>query len=292
MPCAASECDRTLAEIVDRDPGAVRAGPAPGPTPANASVITSAAVLQRLDDLSVPPGCVLLVHSAFSKVAPMDGGPAGLIAALQDAVGPAGTLVMPSMSDNDDHPFDPRATPCRGLGVVPDTFWRLPNVLRSANPHAFAARGPAAAFITSPHPLDFPHGPDSPVGRVHELDGLVLLLGVGHDANTTVHLAEALAGVRYRLAKHLTVLEDGRPTRLPYKEIDHCCQNFSFVDAWLDRAGAQRRGLVGRGEARLVRSRAVVDIVTEQLRRDETVFLHPEGVDPECDEARASLAGQ
>jgi aminoglycoside N3'-acetyltransferase len=237
----------------------------------------------------VREGGVLLVHTAFSRVGPLAGGPVELIEALQTALGPSGTLVMPSLSDDDEQPFDPRATPCRSLGVVADTFWRLPGVLRSNSPHAFAARGPAAAAITAPHPVDFPHGADSPVGRVHAEGGQVLLLGVGHDANTTIHLAEALAGVRYRLAKHVTVLDAGRPRRLRYLEIDHCCERFALVDAWLDDVSGQRRGRVGRAEARLARSRAIVDVVTARLRADETLFLHPPGHDEECDEARASL---
>jgi len=254
-------------------------------------LIATARVRQQLHDLGVPSGVVLLVHSAFSKVRPVERGPSGLIAALEAAVGPDGTLVMPSMTDDDDHPFDAATTPCRGLGVVADTFWRLPGVLRSSNPHAFAAKGPAAPSIIAPHPVDFPHGPNSPVGRVHDLDGLVLLLGVGHDADTTVHLAESLAGVRYRRPKHVTVLQGGRVVSLPYLEIDHCCQNFSLVDDWLDAAHLQQRGIVGHAEARLARSRAIVEIVTAQLRLRETAFLHPHGVDDECDEARASLVG-
>src|SRR5688572_7257636 len=74
--------------------------------------------------LGVTPGAVLLVHTSFSRVGPVEGGPRGLIDALQAAVGPHGTLVMPSMSDDDEHPFDPRGTPCRGMGVVADAFWR------------------------------------------------------------------------------------------------------------------------------------------------------------------------
>ena len=253
--------------------------------------LTTARVRQQLRDLGVPPGAVLLVHTAFSRVRPVAGGPPGFIAALQEAVGPEGTVVMPSMRDDDDYPFDPGTTSCRGLGVVADTFWRLPGVLRSDSPHAFAAQGPVAATVTAPHPIDFPHGPDSPVGRVHALDGLVLLLGVGHDSNTTVHLAEALAGVRYRLPKYVTVRQGGGTARLRYFEIDHCCQNFSLVDSWLDAAHLQRHGTVGRAVARLVGSRAIVDVVTARLRLHETAFLHPYGVDAECDEARASLAG-
>jgi aminoglycoside N3'-acetyltransferase len=251
-------------------------------------VLTAEALRRELLELGVAPGGVLLLHCAFSKLGPVEGGPAGLVAGLAAALGPAGTLVLPSMSDDDDHPFDPRVTPCRALGVVADTFWRLPGVLRSDSPHAFAARGPQAARITAPHPPEFPHGPDSPVGRVHELGGQVLLLGVGHDATTTLHLAEALAGVRYRRRKHLT-LPGGR--RLVYAEIDHCCERFALADAWLDAAGAQRRGRIGRAEARLAAARAIVAAAVPHLRADETLFLHPLGVDPECDEARRSLEG-
>jgi aminoglycoside 3-N-acetyltransferase len=238
----------------------------------------------------VRPGSVLVVHTAFSKVGPVEGGPQGLILALRDVLGPEGTLVMPSMSDDDEHVFDPTATPCTSMGIVADTFWRQPGVQRSDSPHAFAAVGPAAAAIVAPHPVEIPHGPDSPVGRAHDLDGWILLLGVGHDANTTVHLAESLAGVRYRLPKSAMVRRNGNPVRVEYGEIDHCCQRFVMVDEWLERVRAQRRGTVGHADARLVRSQAVVKVVTEELRNNETLFLHPPGTDGECDAARASLA--
>lgn len=247
-------------------------------------------LVRQLRALGVAPGGVLLVHTAFSKVKPVEGGPLALIEALRESIGPEGTLVMPSMTDDDDSPFDPKTTPCQGMGIVADTFWRLPGVVRSDNPHAFAASGPKAIDILAPHPLDFPHGLDSPVGRVYELDGRVLLLGAGHDANTTIHLAESLAGVRYRLPKHLTVLEDGKPTRLDYVEIDHCCALFDLVGDWLDEKGLQSKGVVGHAGAVLARSRDVVDVALERLRVDETAFLHPPGVDAECDEARASVA--
>lgn len=251
--------------------------------------ITQLMLTRQLLDLGVQPGGVLLVHCSFSRVKPVVGGPAGLIAALQAALQPDGTLVMPSMTDDDDHPFDPTCTPCLGMGVVANTFWQMPGVLRSDSPHAFAAIGPEAAGITGPHPVDVPHGLDSPVGRVYERDGQVLLLGVGHSDNTTVHLAEYMAGVRYRRKKYLTLWKEGQLFRCDFTEIDHCCQNFNLVDPWLDARGLQRKGMVGRAEARLMRSRDVVEVVLEHLRQDETVFLHPTGVDEECDEARRSL---
>jgi aminoglycoside 3-N-acetyltransferase len=252
--------------------------------------ISRSELTEQLLTIGVKREGVLLVHTSFSKVTPVQDGPRGLIAALQAAVGPNGTLTMPSMSDDDDHPFNPRMTPCRGMGVVADTFWRLPGVLRSDSPHAFAAIGPKAAEITADHPVDVPHGLDSPVGRIYELDGQVLLLGAGHDANTTIHLAENIAGVRYRTPKYATILRDGQPTRYDYSEIDHCCQNFNLMDLWLEGERRQFRGIVGHAEARLVRSRDVVEVALSRLRENETVFLHPPGIDIECDEARASLS--
>lgn len=256
----------------------------------NRETVSQKDLTQQLLDLGVTSGGVLLVHCSFSLVKPVESGPLGLILALQSALGSRGTLVMPSMPDDDDHPFDPQHTPCRGMGVVANTFWQLPNVLRSDSPHSFAAKGPQASAITAPHPVDVPHGLDSPVGRVYELDGQVLLLGVGHDANTTIHLAESLAGVRYRRKKQVSLLKEGRVMRFDYAEIDHCCENFNLVDEWLETGKLQRRGRVGYVEARLIRSQDIVRIVTEQIRKNETIFLHPFGVDEQCDEARASLA--
>ena len=96
-----------------------------------------------------------------------------------------------------------------------------------------------------PHPIDPPHGSDSPVGRARDNEAHVLLLGVGHDANTTIHLAENEAGVRYRRAVHVTVLARGRPVRFDYAEIDHCCARF-----------APRRRLAGSGRPAAPRPRA------------------------------------
>ena len=251
--------------------------------------LTRTELVRQLLSLGVRPGGVLLVHTAFSRVRPIEGGPLGLIQSLRTAIGPEGTLVMPAMADDDDHAFDPATTPCRSMGIVANTFWRQPGVLRADSPHAFAAAGPRAREITRIQPVDVPHGPDSPVGRVHDLDGQVLLLGVGHDGNTTLHLAENLAGVRYRKRAMATVLLEGRVTRCHYAEVDHCCENFQLMDGWLDRAGLQHRAPVGYGEARLARSRDLVRVAMVHLRQNETVFLHPPGVCGECDEARASL---
>jgi aminoglycoside N3'-acetyltransferase len=248
-------------------------------------------VVDQLRALGVKRGGVLLVHTSFRAVRPVEGGPTGLIEALRTALGPDGTLVTPAWTGSDEEPFDPATTPAaEDLGVVPETFWRLPGVSRSNHPFAFAAAGPQAERVTSGAlPLP-PHAPESPVGKVHDLDGQVLLLGVGHDADTTLHLAEILARVPYRGRKHITVLQDGRPVRIHYEENDHCCQRFSLADEWLRARGLQAEGRVGHATARLFRARDVVTVALEHLGRDPLMFLHPPSAGcEECDVARSSV---
>ena len=248
-------------------------------------------LMRDLIALGVQPSSVLFVHTAFSKLGPVEGGPRALIDAVLAVLGPAGTLVMPSMADDDDHPFDAARSPCRTMGIVADTFWRMPGVLRTDSPHAFAAFGPEAARITAPQPVEIPHGMDSPVGRVYALDGQVLLLGAEQDANTSLHLAENISGVRYRLRACAMVRgADGQPQRVEYDEVDHCCQGFARMDAWLEARGLQQRGPVANATARLARARDVVDTAVRELRADETAYLHaPTEACDECDQARASI---
>ena len=250
-------------------------------------------VVAQLHALGVAPGDVLMVHTSFRRVRPIDGGPVGLIEALRRCLGPHGTLVMPSWTGDDESPFDPATTPPDpDLGVVAGTFWRLPGVLRSDHAFAFAAEGAKAAAILADGMVLPPHQPESPIGRVLAHDGRILLLGVGHDANTALHLAELMAGVPYRRKKHITVLRDGRPTRIDYQENDHCCERFDQAGAWLAAAGLQREGPVGHAPSTLMRCRDVIETALAKLRSDPFVFLHPQGSGCEaCDDAWDSTAG-
>src|SRR5699024_10940649 len=176
------------------------------------------------------------------------------------------------------------------LGVVSDPFWRLPNERRSAHPFGFAAAGPQAEqIISDPLPLP-PHSPASPVARVHELDGQELLLGVGHDANTTLHLAELMAKVPYGVPCHSAILQRGKLVRVDYLENDHCCDVFALADRLLKYMCFRKEGPVGHAFARLIRSRDILATALGQLGRDALIFLHPpEAGCEECDAARQSI---
>lgn len=247
-------------------------------------------VVAALEALGVEAGDVLLVHASFRAVRPVERGPAGLLDALGLAVGPEGTLVMPSWTGDNDRLFDSVTTPAsRTLGVVADTFRQLPDVERSDHPFAFAARGPRAAQIVSDPFVIPPHQHHSPVGKVLDCDGKILLLGVDHDSNTSLHLAELLARVPYARAQHITVLRNGEPTRIDYFENDHCCRLFRRVNKWLNRCALQSQGTVGNASAKLIRSRDLIDVALAELDWDPFVFLHPRG--SRCDECADAWQG-
>jgi aminoglycoside 3-N-acetyltransferase len=156
--------------------------------------------------------------------------------------------------------FDPRVTPTRWIGRIPEVFRTLPGVRRSAHPaSSFSARGPNARKIVARHPLDHCLGERSPLARLYDLRAHVLLLGVDHRRNTSLHLAEYRA--RYPGKREI---EQGAPVRrrgkrvwAAYKELDLRVEDFPAIgEAFRER---ERRGQVACAEARLFPQRDIVD---------------------------------
>jgi aminoglycoside 3-N-acetyltransferase len=136
-------------------------------------------------------------------------------------------------------------------------------VRRSDHPQvSFAARGPAAEFITGGHALEYGLGEGSPLARVYDLGGHVLLLGVGHGNNTSLHLAEVRATfpAKLEIIQGAPLLRDGRREWVSYPELDYNDEDFVALGAAFEHeTGLARVGPVGRGEARLLPQRALVD---------------------------------
>lgn len=169
-----------------------------------------------LEDLGVRAGDGLMVHSSLSAFGHLEGGARAALDALMAAVGPEGTLVLPSF--NHGAPFRPGApgyyhpgeTPTTN-GAIPDAFWRLPGVRRSLNPtHAFAAWGARAEAYTALHHRTLTMGADSPLGLLARDGGYCLLMGVGYRVNSSHHVAETLAA-----APCLGRRTEAYPVRLP-----------------------------------------------------------------------------
>src|SRR5574338_979593 len=90
--------------------------------------------------LGVAPGDTLLVHSSYKSFGPVEGGPQTVVNALEEALGPEGTLIMPTFNFdfNKGQPWDVRSTPSQ-MGVLTELVRKDPRAKRVFHPiYSFA----------------------------------------------------------------------------------------------------------------------------------------------------------
>lgn len=156
-------------------------------------------LVQGLREAGIEEGDVVMAHSSLSAIGNVEGGPQTVIASLQLAVGPSGTLLMPTFVDSDDVLERARAgdvidlrTQRSGTGAITEAFRLSPGVRRSSHPFSsVAAWGRHADEVTSRHAEDprIAHAA-SPMAQLLPLKGKIVGLGMSISRLSFYHVVE------------------------------------------------------------------------------------------------------
>ncbi|TET51120.1 MAG: AAC(3) family N-acetyltransferase, partial [Actinomycetota bacterium] len=166
--------------------------------------------------------------------------------------------------------FDPEMTPTRGVGTIPEVFRKQKGVLRSYHPQvSFTARGKYAEYITGNHSLEYAFGEKSPLAKVYELDGYVLLLGIGYINNTSIHLAEYRA--EYPSKKEevygAPLMVSGKRKWVDIKDVKTNTDDFEKLgsDFMKNKESSIRTSNIGQARSQLFRQRDLVDFAVDWM---------------------------
>jgi aminoglycoside 3-N-acetyltransferase len=253
--------------------------------------LTMAAIVEQLRALGVERGITLVVHSSLRSLGYVVGGAPAVILALEEVLGEAGTLAMPTHTGDLTDPvgwavpavpvawhstiremmpaFRPDLTPPRGMGILPECFRKQEGTLRSYHPFvSWAARGPHAGAITGDHALSMSSGESSPLGRLYDLGARVLLIGVSWDRNTSFHLAEYRCrfAERKRCTRAGPVLTEGGGSRwATYDDIYWYDADFMEIGAAFEATGRVHTGSIGQATCTFFEQRDAVDFAVQWM---------------------------
>ncbi len=239
-------------------------------------------LVAELRRLGVADGDLVMVHASLRAIGPVAGDAAGVVAALDAAVGEGGSVLM-TIGARDDwgwvnehpegeraallegsEPFDAATTPADpDMGVLAEVFRTTPGTVVSDHPEGrFAARGHGAEALLADVPWDDYYGPGSPLARLVEAGGKVLRLGADIDTVTAIHYAEYLADVpaKRRVRRHRLVRGPTGPVMVVVQCLDDSDgivaypgpDYFGVILEEFLTGGSARRGIVGGAASELV----------------------------------------
>lgn len=249
-------------------------------------------LINGFKNLGIRLGDVIIVHTALSSFGYVCGGAQVVIEALMESVGTNGTIVMPTQSWKNLDPdkgvhwevdeiywqlirenwpaYDKRITPSDNMGIVAEVFRTWPGVLRSEHPaRSFAAWGLQSEQIVKEHELENIFGENSPLHKIYQLDGKILLLGVDFDKCTSLHLAESLAKCPKRYTtEHSAIMNNGIREWVSYNTLDVDDSDFLELRKQFEEENTIAREYIGNAEIKYFSQKKLVDFAIEWFEKN------------------------
>jgi aminoglycoside 3-N-acetyltransferase len=241
----------------------------------------------------------VIAHASLSAFGEVVGGAETLLRATLDSVS---ALVMPTFTymtmitpevgppnngitygseldlNRMAEPFRPDIHADRQMGILPEVLRKHPRAKRTAHPiQSFA--GIYAEKFLSAQSMQNPLGP---IGALAEEDGWVLLLGVDHTVNTSIHYAERLAGRKQFI----------RWALMPDRILE--CQGFPGDSAGFEAIAPElvneaRLVKIGDATVQAVSLRVLIQIVMERIKADPLTLLCQRADCERCNAVRDSV---
>ncbi|MCC7118507.1 MAG: AAC(3) family N-acetyltransferase [Anaerolineales bacterium] len=159
-------------------------------------------------------------------------------------------------------PFDPDMPVDSMMGVLPEVLRKHPKAKRSLHPIQSFVGVNAEAPLNAQTIFE----PLAPIRMLAEQDGWVLLLGVDHTVNTSIHYGEKLAGrmqfIRWALTKDKVVECAGFPG-----------DSDGFNAIAIDAEKYTRRVEVGGATVQAIHLPSLLEVVTRKIRENPFALL-------------------
>ncbi|MEO1449778.1 MAG: AAC(3) family N-acetyltransferase [Bacteroidota bacterium] len=235
--------------------------------------INWAADLQKMGLLR---GDQVVVHSSLRQLGNSHQKAWRLFEALTKVLGPEGMLLVPTLSYTYVTPaspvFDRRHTPS-SVGGFSNFCLQIKEGVRSLHPtHSIWMYGPDAQSWASEHAKDStPVGSHSPLSRLKETGGKILMLGCGLRPNTSMHGVEELHEPPYLFGEkcQFSLVDKERQWKSRYRLHDFkgYIQRYDRMKEHLPPE-SYVEGRVGQAQAYLLDVRAVWEAGLKLLRQD------------------------
>lgn len=254
------------------------------------TTVTKGDILTALKALGIENGDIVHFHSSLKSMGYVDGGADAVIDAFLEAVGPDGTVAVPTLSQKNfahayeewtlDRPSD--------VGFITETFRLRKEARRSDQAtHSVAAIGKMAEYITADHGKfglrpgpygDTPFAASSPWQKYHELNAKLVFAGVTMACNTFKHYIEyRIVEDKLNLVKDSSVYDSqlqklrlyNRNTKDGFWPGTH----FDTIQTVMDAAGLVKKARCGDAEFVCANAGEMYDFTRELFAKEPEIWL-------------------
>lgn len=260
---------------------------------AERKIVLKQDIKDALEKAGVKKGQNIMVHTSLSSLGFVCGGPQMVIEALLEGVGVEGTIMMPTQSWKNLDPtagvhweepeewwqlirdnwpaYDKNITPTNTMGAVAEMFRKWEGTHRSDHPaRSVAAWGKNAEYLTKDHDLSDIFGESSPLAKLYDLDGDVLLIGVGYDKNTSLHLADVRAEYpgKHMAKESSAMMVNGKREWVTYETLFVDGEDFDAIGEDFEKSHTVKKVSLGNGMIRFMKQRELVDFAVEWMTKN------------------------